>query len=693
MESKKYKTSCLIWVLIMGLVFPEIVMGQRNENHDTNGNRPNIIFILTDDQRWDALGYAGNEHIKTPEMDKLARAGAYFRHAFSSTPICSASRASIFTGLYECTHKYTFQTTEILEEYMQKSYPALLNEAGYFTGFFGKFGINYNKKDQLFDRIEDYDRNNRYDDYRGYYYKQLDHDTVHLTRYTGARALAFIDSIPDNQPFCLSLSFSAPHAHDKAAEQYFWQEACDHLYRDVQMPGPDLAGPEWFNQLPDLVQNGFNRTRWHWRYDTPEKYQHSIKGYYRMIYGVDREIGKIRKKLKKRGMDQNTVIILMGDNGYFMGERQLAGKWLMYENSLRVPLVVYDPRLKTSTDIHDMALNIDIPSTIIDLAGIDQPPSWHGKSLMPIISGPTNSLQRDTILIEHLWEFESIPPSEGVRTDEWKYFRYVNNKSLEELYHLTSDPQETNNLADNEKYREQLSVLRQKTNQLSQKYSDPYSGVPTGLTIENIRDPEDKVAIVDEKPEFGWIVPDEAHFQKAYQILVATEKELIDYNIGDVWDTGTVKSNKSVDVEFEGTPLNPHTKYFWKVRIYDQDNRLSGYSKVQSFKTGSFEEEHLTSENYFQKEKIRPTGFRQDTDSAFFIDFGKAAFGTLLLNYSPKENDTLTIRLGEKLLNGNIDRKPGGSIRFQEVKQEVKPGKTRYRISLEADPRNTNEKA
>lgn len=273
------------------------------------------------------------------------------------------------------------------------------------------------------------------------------------------------------------------------------------------------------------------------------------------------------------------------------------------------------------------------------------------------------------------------------------YFRYVNNKSLEELYHLASDPQETNNLAENEEYRKQLTVLRQKTDQLAQKYSDPYSGVPAGLTIENIRDPGDHVEIVDEKPEFGWIVPDEANLQKAYQILVASEKEWIDYNIGDIWDSGVIRSNKSVDVEFEGAPLNPHTKYFWKVRIYDQDNRLSGYSKVQSFKTGSFQEKHLTSENDFQTEKLRPTGFRQDADSAFFIDFGKAAFGTLLLNYSPKENDTLTIRLGEKLLNGNIDRNPGGSIRFQEVKQEVKPGKTRYRISLQADPRNTNEKA
>jgi alpha-L-rhamnosidase len=121
----------------------------------------------------------------------------------------------------------------------------------------------------------------------------------------------------------------------------------------------------------------------------------------------------------------------MGDNGYFLGERQLAGKWLMYDNSIRVPLVVYDPRVKKHQDIDLMALNIDVPATILDLAGVEKPKSWHGKSLMPVVTGQQKSLNRDTILIEHLWEFENIPPSEGVRTADWKYFRYVNDKSWE----------------------------------------------------------------------------------------------------------------------------------------------------------------------------------------------------------------------------------------------------------------------
>lgn len=172
--------------------------------------RPNIIFILTDDHRPGAMGYAGNTIIQTPEMDKLAREGVYFRNAFCTTPISSASRASILTGLYERSHKYTFQTGPVREEYMRNSYPRLLKESGYYTGFYGKLGIKYDKKELLFNVFEDYDRSGKYTDRRGYFYKTIGKDTVHLTRYTGEKAVSFIRNAPADKPFCLSISFSAP---------------------------------------------------------------------------------------------------------------------------------------------------------------------------------------------------------------------------------------------------------------------------------------------------------------------------------------------------------------------------------------------------------------------------------------------------------------------------------------------------
>ncbi len=481
--------SSKIWLSILVLMFLLSPLLAQKKKLQTNQDRPNIIFILTDDQRWSALGYAGNDIIQTPEMDKLATEGVYFKNAIVTTPICSASRSSIFSGVHERTHKYTFQTGAIRSEFMDVAYPKLLKEAGYYTGFFGKFGVNSPGKEKMFDEIEDYDRNGRFPDYRGYYYKKLGEDTVHLTRYTGQKALDFIESIPTDQPFSLSLSFSAPHAHDNAPLQYFWQEEPDKLYQNMDLPGPDLADEKYFNALPLPVREGFNRTRWYWKDDTPEKYQHSTKGYYRMINGIDLEITKIRKKLAEKGLDKNTVIILMGDNGFFLGERQISGKWLMYDNSIRVPLIVYDPRVKKHRDISDMALNIDVPATILDLAGVDVPSSYQGLSLVPMVSGAQKSLGRDTVLVEHLWEFDHIPPSEGVRTAEWKYLRYINDKSAEELYNLKDDPKEIDNLAGRPEFQKVLLEFREKNDELGERFAGPYSGIPSGLTVEYIRDP------------------------------------------------------------------------------------------------------------------------------------------------------------------------------------------------------------
>ena len=185
------KNSIRITTLLFILLFKVPLFGDveliAKEKKSTN-EKPNIIFILTDDQRWSALGYAGNKYATTPEMDKLAESGAYFRNAVVTTPICSASRSSIFTGLHERTHRYTFHTGDIRSEYMEFAYPKLLKEAGYYTGFFGKYGVKYPEKHTHFDVFEDYDRNNRYKDYRGYYYKTLGKDTVHLTRYTGQKS-------------------------------------------------------------------------------------------------------------------------------------------------------------------------------------------------------------------------------------------------------------------------------------------------------------------------------------------------------------------------------------------------------------------------------------------------------------------------------------------------------------------------
>jgi len=681
------KNSFLL-VLIAFFCGLNILKAQQNYNNE----KPNIIFILTDDQRFDAIGYAGNAFVETPEMDNLAKSGTYFHSAIVTTPICAASRASLLTGLHERTHNFNFQTGNIRSEYMSNSYPTLLKNNGYYTGFYGKYGVRYNDLDKQFDEYESYDRNNRYKDKRGYYYKTIDNDTVHLTRYTGQQAIDFIDkNAANNKPFCLSLSFSAPHAHDGAPKQYFWQSEMDQMLESTTIPAPELSDDKYFEAQPKMVRDGFNRLRWTWRYDTPEKYQHSLKGYYRMISGIDLEIAKIRKKLEEKGVADNTVIIVMGDNGYFLGERQFAGKWLMYDNSVRVPLIVFDPRVNKHQDIKDMVLNIDVPSTIADLAGVKVPETWQGKSLMPIVKKETNTMERDTILIEHLWDFEHIPPSEGVRTEEWKYFRYVNDKRIEELYNLKKDPKEVKNLIGKKKYKEVADKLRAKLEELIKKNSDVYRAAPTDLTVELIREPGTEVEIYDLKPEFGWTVPSGSKFQGAYQILVASSKANIDANTGDVWDSGRVASTKSTDVEYAGNALQIGETYYWKVRIWEQENRLVDYSEAQKFTTGKSDSYIISTENKFVTTKVKPVNFEKRGDF-YFIDFGKAAFATMDFTYTAKTPHTVTVRVGEMVNDdGSVNRTPPAksNIRYQEIKVDVKPGQTKYQIQVQTDERNT----
>ena len=553
-QLRSFALLCIVFLIFIGCD------KKKNEvAHLEEQKPPNIIFILTDDQRWDAIGYAKNTLAHTPEMDKLAENGIYFKNAIATTPICSASRASIISGLQERTHNYSFSTGSIKEEYMVNAFPRLLKQSGYYTGFYGKFGVKYGNLDSLYFQHEDYDL--RYDrkDRSSYYYKTLGNDTVHLTRYTGEKALEFIKDAPTDKPFCLQLSFSAPHASDNTVEQYFWQEENNHILENNTIPEADISSDEVYNKLPQIVKDGFNRSRWFWRYDTPGKYQHSVKGYYRMIAGIDNEIKKIRDLLKSKDLADNTIIILMGDNGYFMGERQIAGKWLMYDNSIRVPLIIYDPRNLNHKEIEDMALNTDVPSTILDFAGVTVPKSWHGKSLKPFVDEKNIKLERDTILIEHLWDFKNIAPSEGVRTKDWKYFRYVNDKTIEELYNLNEDPKEINNLAENENYHEILEKLRASCNNLIKKYQDPFAFNPQDLEFKD--------------NSFSWVLSPNSQKQSAYQILVSSSKEKLDNNIADIWDSNKIESSDNIHSINKAFDLKTDRNYFWKLRLYDENNR------------------------------------------------------------------------------------------------------------------------
>lgn len=417
--------------------------------------RPNILFLLTDDQRWDALGCMGNPVIKTPNIDRLAADGVLFRSNFCTTAICMSSRASIFTGLYMRAHGINSFDAPLKPADFDRSYPALLRAAGYRTGFIGKWGVGNAMPKDRFDYYKGFPGQGRYFPKGG---------GEHLTNTMGEQAEEFLDGCRIEQPWCLSISFKAPHAQDEDPKQFLYDPALEPLYRDVRIPVPKTAAPEYFERVPDFVRNSEGRNRWKWRFDTPARYQEMVKAYYRLVTGVDVVVGRLRQALADRDFARNTVIVFTSDNGDFLAEHGMADKWLMYEESIRTPLVVYDPRQpargRTRTE---MSLNIDVAPTLLDFAGIAAPACMQGRSLRPLLGAAAPPWRREWFY-EHHFEVPPkvrIPRSEGIRTADWKYIRYIDAQpASEELYDLRRDPLEEKNLAPDPGHKQRLDQLR-----------------------------------------------------------------------------------------------------------------------------------------------------------------------------------------------------------------------------------------
>ena len=430
------------------------------ESVSSPARRPNILFLLTDDQRWDMMGCAGNPIIQTPNMDKLAEQGVLFRRNFVTTSICAVSRASFFTGLYARCHGIHGFATSLSEEQPARSYPGMLREAGYRTGFIGKYGVGPTMPDDKFDYSRGFAGQGRYLD------KDDPTSRPHLTTIMGDQAQEFLEGSTGDQPFCLSISFKSPHVQDNEAPYFISDPAYDDLYSDVTIPPFHKNDTAYYDQLPGFLKDEYEgRIRWNRRFGTPEKYQESVKRYYRLIHGVDVQIGRMLDTLQRKGWDDNTVIMLVGDNGFYLGERGLAGKWLMHEESIRTPLIIRDPRQKSTagTTRDEMALNIDCAPTMLSFAGIDAPVATNGRDLTPLVRGESPAWRHEWFY-EHLFEHSTIPQTEGVRNERWKYCDFIeSDPRYEELYDLQGDPQEENNLAGLPEQGEQLSAMRERS--------------------------------------------------------------------------------------------------------------------------------------------------------------------------------------------------------------------------------------
>jgi len=429
--------------------------------------KPNFLFLLTDDQRFDAFGEAGNDIIKTPNIDKLSKDGIRFSNAYVTTSICCTSRASIMSGQYARRHGINDFVTSFGEKEWQETYFMVLKNAGYRTGFIGKFGVGEGEDmpKESFDYWRAFSGQGKYEtiDSTG--------NDIHLTRLMGEMASEFLQESSD-KPFCLSISFKAPHCQDGDPRQFIYDKAFKDLYEDVTIPEVENGGDVYYEKFPTEFRiKNEARNRWNVRYSTPELYQQMVKGYYLLIYGVDQVLGKLRGELKELGMDQNTIIILIGDNGFYLGEHGLAGKWYGHEESIRVPLIIYNPlEVPGRKLVDDMALNIDIAPTIISMAGVDVPEGMQGKSLIPIISGPREDW-RDEFFYEHAFIHATwgtkpmIPGVEGIVRKDFKYMKYLHDTDeaiFEELFSVQKDPAEQENLMDDEQYQTTLKELKQK---------------------------------------------------------------------------------------------------------------------------------------------------------------------------------------------------------------------------------------
>lgn len=439
--------------------------------------RPNFLIFLTDDQRYDDLGSSGNTVIQTPHLDSLAQRGVRFRNCFVTSAICMASRASYFTGRVERSHGCNFYYRTLAPEAWAESYPVRLRQAGYRTGFVGKFGVavgGQHKPANDFTVFRPFAEGN--------YFPQ-GKDGPHLTTIEGDLALEFLrDGGASTAPFCLAISFFAPH--DPMQPDPDLRE----LYRDVTLPVPSTVHFEELVGLPSAYADAAWYPRFHRLayISDPLSRQRYVLDRYRLITGVDRVVGRILTELRRLKLEEKTVVIFSSDNGFHYGEHGLSTKFYLHENSVRVPLIVVDPRARAArTGVVEgrLTANIDVAPTILELAGLPAPAAMQGRSLVPLLRGEATPW-RDAVFLENLAK-ERRPMCDGLRTAEWKYIAHFEQQPVqEELYRLATDPDELENLAGQPEYDRVRADLGARLQALRVEYSGVASGFPDWIETQ-----------------------------------------------------------------------------------------------------------------------------------------------------------------------------------------------------------------
>lgn len=428
-----------------------------------NNQTRNIIFILTDDHRYDALGFLKTQtFIETPNLDKMAAGGAYLPNAFVTTALCSPSRASILTGLYAHKHQVIDNNNPVSSKLILFS--QYLQKVGYSTGFIGKWhmGGGNAQPQRGFNQWVSFEGQGSYMpdenglNVNGAKVAQKGYITDELTKY----AVDWLKTLDKKKPFMLYLSHKGVHA-DFIPPQRFKDDFANDVFKQpaTMAIGSHEGQPMW-------VHN--QRNSWHgaeFPYHSSLDIGEYYKNYARTLKGVDESVGEVMAYLKQNGLLESTMIIYMGDNGFLFGEHGLIDKRNAYEESMRVPMLAHCPEIiKPQTVIKDVVANIDIAPTLLEVAGLRAPKYMDGKSFFSQLTGKTIAW-RDGLLYEYYWErnFPQTPTMHALRGNKYKYIRYQGIWDTDELYDIENDPQESKNLINDISLK---PVVKKMSNQL-----------------------------------------------------------------------------------------------------------------------------------------------------------------------------------------------------------------------------------
>jgi arylsulfatase A-like enzyme len=453
--------------------------------------RPNVVFVLTDDQRWDCISLCERSRIRTPHIDRLGQEGIYFRNAFCTTSLCSPSRASILSGLYAHTHGVVNNFTEYPVDL--PSFPQALQAAGYQTAYIGKYhmGEENDSKRPGFDYFVTHKGQGKYWDTEfnvdgvrqvlpGYY--------THIVTDLAEQWLR--QAASKGRPFLLMLGHKAPHSF------YYPEPKYEHVFDHEVIEYPKTAfmledKPRWFLDRLD-TWHGIYGPLFDYRKQFPDRRPEAVKdfaamtrAYWGTILSVDDSVGRIYRVLKELGQLDQTLFIFMSDNGLLNGEHGMVDKRTMHEPSIRVPLVVRYPPLMHSAAgraankagqplvvVEQQVLTIDMAPSILDICGVPPLPKTHGMSWKRLVQGDATGW-RTSWYYEYNYEkqFPYTPNVRGVRTDRFKYIRYPHgdggpDRHLAELYDLVADPDETTNLIRNPQYAQTVEELQRELDRL-----------------------------------------------------------------------------------------------------------------------------------------------------------------------------------------------------------------------------------